>query len=177
MVSDICYIIYVDPQKYAEIANLNEKRTLGRVIGKLNENLQKREGRIMTIGPGRWGSSNIELGVNVGYSDIDGTAVLVEVAREKAGHEPEVSYGTHFFQDLVEAEILYLPVYPDDKTADFNTEFFTRSPNILKDLIPELASFEELVQVIDVRAATSGATAKVIADPRNRRAVCFLDKD
>ena len=176
-VSDICYVIYVDPKKYAEIATLDEKKTLGRVIGKLNEKLHKLEGRVMIMGPGRWGSSNIELGVNVSYSDIDGTAVLVEVAREKAGHEPEVSYGTHFFQDLVEAEILYLPVYPDNKAADFNTVFFAQSPNMLKDLMPELSSFEKLVQVIDIRAATGGATAKVIAEPQNRRAVCFLDKD
>ncbi len=176
VVTDIRYIVYVDPRKYAEVATFNEKRTLGRVIGKLNENLHEREGKVMMIGPGRWGSNNIELGVNVGYADIDGTAVLVEVARREGGHEPEVSYGTHFFQDLVEAEILYLPVYPDDKTADFNTEFFTNSPNILKDLLPELSNFEEVVHVIDVPVATGGASAKVIADLQTRSAVCFLDK-
>ncbi len=176
VVTDIRYIVYVDPRKYAEVATFNEKRTLGRVIGKLNENLHEREGKVMMIGPGRWGSNNIELGVNVGYADIDGTAVLVEVAREKAGHVPEPSYGTHFFQDLVEAEILYLPVYPDDKTADFNTEFFTNSPNILKDLLPELSNFEEVVHVIDVPVATGDASAKVIADLQTRSAVCFLDK-
>lgn len=176
VVSDIRYIVYIDPRKYAEVATFDEKRTLGRVTGKLNDHLRHKEGKVMAMGPGRWGSSNIELGVNASYSDIDGTAVLVEVARREGGHEPEVSYGTHFFQDLVEAEILYLPVYPDDKTADFNTEFFTNSPNILKDISPELSSFEEVVQVIDVKAAASGARAKVIADPQTRRAVCFLDK-
>ncbi|MFC1949045.1 PEP/pyruvate-binding domain-containing protein [Chloroflexota bacterium] len=176
MVSDIRYIIYIDPRKYAEVADFDEKRTLGRVMGKLNEILRKREGRVMAMGPGRWGSSNIELGINVGYSDIDDTAVLVEVARREAGHEPEVSYGTHFFQDLVEAEILYLPVYPDDEASDFNTGFFDNSPNILKNLLPEFGSFEEVVHVIDVKAATGGDVAKVIADPQTRRAVCFLDK-
>jgi len=176
VVNDIRYIVYVDPRKYAEVATIDTKRALGRVIGKLNEDLHEREGRVMMAGPGRWGSNNIELGVNVSYSDIDGTALLVELARMEGGHEPEVSYGTHFFQDLVEAEILYLPVYPDDETADFNTEFFADSPNILKDLLPELGNFEDVVQVIDVKAAASGATAKVIADPKTRRAVCFLDK-
>jgi len=176
MVSDICYIIYIDPRKYAELVDFDEKRTLGRVMGKLNEQLHKREGRVMAMGPGRWGSSNIELGINVGYSDIDDTAVLVEVARREAGHEPEVSYGTHFFQDLVEAEILYLPVYPDDEASDFNTGFFNNSPNILKNLLPEFGSFEEIVHVIDVKAAAGGDVVKVIADPQTRRAVCFLDK-
>jgi len=86
------------------------------------------------------------------------------------------SYGTHFFQDLVESDMLYLPVYPDDDAADFNTEFFARSPNIMKNLLPELSSFEDVVHVIDVLAATSGASAKVIADLETRSAVCFLDK-
>ena len=177
IIGDIRYIVYINPQKYAEVATFEEKRTLGRVIGKINDKLRNKEGKFMMMGPGRWGSSNIELGVNVSYSDIDNTAVLVEVALEKAGHKPEVSYGTHFFQDLVEAEILYLPVYPDDKTADFNTEFFTGSPNILGDILPELVNFEEVVQVIDVKAAANGATAKVIADPQTHSAVCLLDKN
>jgi len=176
VVSDIRYIIYIDPRKYTEIATINVKRTLGRVMGKLNDLLRHKEGKIMAMGPGRWGSNNIELGVNVSYSDIDDTAVLVEVARKQAGYEPEVSYGTHFFQDLVEAEMLYLPVYPDDEATDFNTEFFDRSPNILKDLLPELSSLEEVVHVIDVPATKAGASAKVIADPQTRSAVCFLDR-
>jgi pyruvate,water dikinase len=176
MVSDIRYIIYIDPRKYAEVATIDVKRSLGRAVGKLNSQLRYREGKVMAMGPGRWGSNNIELGVNVGYADIDGTAVLVEVAREQAGHVPELSYGTHFFQDLVESDILYLPVYPDDEATDFNTEFFAQSPNILKDLLPELSSFEEVIHVIDVPEATGGASAKVIADPQTRNAVCFLDR-
>lgn len=176
VVRDIRYIIYIDPRKYAEIATIDTKRALGRVVGKLADHLRHKEGKVMAMGPGRWGSSNIELGVNVSYADIHETAVLVEVARKEAGHEPEVSYGTHFFQDLVESDILYLPVYPDDDAADFNTEFFAQSPNILKDLLPELRSFEDVVHVIDISTVASGASARVIADPQTRSAVCFLDQ-
>ena len=60
--------------------------------------------------------------------DIDNAAVLVEMAREEAGHVPEVSYGTHFFQDLVEDQIIYLPVYPDSPRTEFNHAFFLSSP-------------------------------------------------
>ncbi|MDD5500797.1 MAG: PEP/pyruvate-binding domain-containing protein [Candidatus Omnitrophica bacterium] len=176
MVDDIGYIICIDPKKYAEVATIDDKKTLGRVIGKLNNHLRQKGHKVMMMGPGRWGSNNIELGVNVGYADIDNTAVLVEVAREKAGHTPEVSYGTHFFQDLVESDILYLPVYPDEAAADFNTEFFSQSPNVLKSLMPELSDFEDIVHLIDVPLATDGALAKVIASPQTRKAVCFLDR-
>ena len=176
MVGEIRYIIYIDPQKYAELATINTKRSLGRVIGRLNDELRHKEGRVMSMGPGRWGSNNIQLGVNVGYADIDATAVLVEIACEEGGHVPEVSYGTHFFQDLVESDILYLPVYPDDAATDFNTGFFSHSPNILKGLLPELSKLESIVHVIDVPMATGGASAKVVADPETRNAVCFLDR-
>ncbi|MBN1692071.1 MAG: hypothetical protein JW845_00770 [Dehalococcoidales bacterium] len=176
MVDNIGYIIYIDPKKYAENATIDTKRALGRVIGKLNNYLRKKKHKVMMMGPGRWGSNNIELGVNVGYADIDNTAILVEVAREKAGHTPEVSYGTHFFQDLVESDILYLPVYPDEDASDFNTSFFNSSPNVLRTLLPELKDYEDIIHVIYVPTATDGATAKVIADPKTRHAVCFLER-
>ena len=130
----------------------------------------------MLTGPGRWGSTNIELGVNVGYADIDNTAVLVEIAREKAGQRPEVSYGTHFFQDLIESNILYLPVYPDDESSDFNSDFFHNSKNVLADILPDMKEFVNTITVIDVPLSANGAAAKVIADPQNRNAICIFDR-
>ena len=129
------------------------------------------------MGPGRWGSSNIELGVNVSYADINNTAVLVEMAREEAGQVPEVSYGTHFFLDLVEAQIIYLPVYPSDPEAEFNRELFEQLPNVLTDLLPDAGRFREIVRVFDLPAATGGLYAQVVADPQSQRAVCYLDKE
>jgi len=61
----------------------------------------------------------------------DNAAVLVEVALEEAGHLPEVSYGTQFFQDWVEGQVIYLPVYSDDAAAEFQTELFETAPNVL----------------------------------------------
>ena len=96
------------------------------------------------MGPGRWGTSNIALGVNVSYADIDNAAVLVEVALEEAGHVPEVSYGTHFFHDLVEGQIIYLPVYPDDAAAEFQEKFFQTAPNVLLELLPHAGEYESV---------------------------------
>jgi pyruvate,water dikinase len=174
IVDDIRYIIYIGPKEYGEAAALEIKRSLGRVVGKLNDTLRSKEGKIMLMGPGRWGSNSLKFGVNIGYADIDAVAVLVEIASER-GESADVSYGTHFFQDLVESDIFYLPVYPDDIAADFNRDFFASSPNVLKDLLPELGNFENTVRVIDVPLSTGGALAKVIADPETRNAVCFLD--
>jgi len=126
------------------------------------------------MGPGRWGSGNIDLGVNVSYADIDNTAVLVEIAHEDSGHIPEVSYGTHFFQDLVEGQIIYLPVYPDDPQAMFNASFFGGAGNILTELLPESNEFKNVVHVIDVPKIAEGAYARVVADPQSHSAICFL---
>jgi len=177
VVPNIQYMIYIDPKWYAEIPGPDIKRTLGRVVGHLNEHPRISQSKFVMMGPGRWGSGNIDLGVNVSYADIDNTAVLVEMAREEAGHVPEVSYGTHFFQDLVEARIIYLPVYPDDPECGFNRRFFEDSPNLLRDLLPDAEKFDRLIHVIDVPAATGGQYAQVVADPESQRAICFLGEN
>ena len=47
------------------------------------------------------------------------------------GLAPEPSFGTHFFQDLVEANIYPLAVYLDDEDVVFNRDFFYKTPNQL----------------------------------------------
>ena len=174
VINDIRFIVYIDPETYNRIPGREIKGSLGRLVGRINEHPLVKEGNVMMMGPGRWGSSNINLGVNVSYSDIDNASVLVEIAHEEAGHVPEVSYGTHFFQDLVEAQVIYMPLYPNDPNFLFNLGFFRDSRNALLDLLPEAGDFEEYIRVIDVPAVASGAFAHMVADPQSQRAICFL---
>jgi len=173
---DIRYILYIDPEKYAMVELMDIKKTLGRIVGLLNENPLMIQGKMILMGPGRWGSSNIDLGVNVSYADINHMSVLVEIAREEAGQAPEVSYGTHFFLDLVEAQIIYMPVYPNDPETYFNHAFFRDAPGILPELLPDAAKFRDLIHVIDLPAATGGKYGNVVADPQSQKAICFLEK-
>lgn len=175
LVEQIRYILYIDPQSYHRLAP-EAKKSLGRLVGQINRHPAIKDSKILMMGPGRWGSGNIDLGVNVTYADIDNAAVLVEVALEEAGHVPEVSYGTHFFQDLVEAQIIYLPVFPDDAATEFQREFFERAPNVLLELFPHAREHESVLRLIEVPKTTGGAFAQVVADPQRREAVCFLDK-
>ena len=85
------------------------------------------EERYALMGPGRWGSNDINLGVKVTYANINKAKLLVEVAFAKEGYTPEVSYGTHFFQDLVEADIVIVPLFPDDPGAILNEPFLLNS--------------------------------------------------
>ncbi len=174
IIENIRYVIYVDPAKYARSPSDSFKRSIGRVVGELNEKLGGAKEKIMAVGPGRWGSTNIDLGVNVSYADIDNVKVLVELSRVEGGHEPELSYGTHFFQDLIEAEMLYLPVFPEQPGSRFNQAFFTESPNSLGELLPELIDIGDYVRLIDVPAVCGEAYAQVIADPQTRNSICFV---
>ena len=130
----------------------------------------------MAVGPGRWGSSNIDLGVNVSYADIDNITVLVEVGRTSAGNTPELSYGTHFFQDLIEADIICLPVFPDKSGSRFNNRFFTKAPSILSDMVPDCSDFADVIKVIDVPAATGGSYLQIAMDSNKDQAIGYFSE-
>lgn len=129
------------------------------------------------MGPGRWGSrGDIKLGVNVAYSDINNTAMLIEIARKQKNYMPELSMGTHFFQDLVESGIRYLPLYPDDPGNFFNEDFFNSSKNMLCELLPDCASFSDAVKVIDISSVSGGNLAHILMNADDERAYAILSE-
>lgn len=148
-VEHIRYVVFVDPDRYREIPNRPMKLEVGRVVGRLNKLLEKET--FILMGPGRWGSANLDLGVRVGYADIYNTKVLIEIAaRTEDGGRPELSYGTHFFQDLVEAGIYALPLHLDHPRSQFKWEFFRNAQNVLTELSPIDAEMADYVHVIDL---------------------------
>lgn len=175
MVRDIAYIVYVNPVAYAALGSDGAQQSaIARLVGRLNNHPKIVAGKAIMMGPGRWGSSNTALGVGVSYADIDNAAVLVEVAREDRGYLPEVSFGTHFFQDLVENQIIYMPLYPDDPASRYREAFFAEAPNALAALLPNDARMGDHVRVIDIAAAADGLMAQVVANPSAHEAICFL---
>ncbi|HSD66423.1 MAG TPA: nucleotidyltransferase domain-containing protein, partial [Vicinamibacteria bacterium] len=171
-VSDISHVVYVVPEEYARL-ELESIREVGRAVGRLNRLLPKRQ--FILMGPGRWGSrGDIRLGVPVTYADISNAAVIVEIARKKAGYLPDLSFGTHFFQDLVESNIRYLPLYPDDPDVVFNEAFFRRATNALASLAPEFEGLADVVRVIDVPRATEGRVLRLLMNGDLDEAVGLL---
>jgi hypothetical protein len=172
-VPDLTHIVYVDPAAYQRLESLRALKAVGRVVGKLNKRLPKR--RFVLIGPGRWGSrGDIKLGVAVTYSEINNAAMLVEVARKEGNYVPDLSFGTHFFQDLVEASIRYLPLYPDEPDNVFNEGFLLGAPNLLAELLPEHAALAATVRVIDVPQASGGLVLRVLLNGDEDRAAGVL---
>jgi hypothetical protein len=172
-VPDITHIVYVNPDQYSKVETIHDLKAVGRAIGKLNQILPKRQ--FILIGPGRWGSrGDIKLGVNVTYSDINNTAVLIEVARKKGNYVPDLSFGTHFFQDLVEASIRYLPLYPDEKENIFNEDFLLKSPNALFELLPAHSNLSDIIHVIEVPETADGLVLRVLMNADLDKAVGIL---
>ena len=173
VVSDISHIVYVDPQKYSEISNHDDLLAVGEAVGKINVILPKRS--FILMGPGRWGSrGDIKLGVSISYSDINNTSMLIEIARKQKDYVPDLSFGTHFFQDLVEANIKYLPLYPDDEGIIFNEEFLIKSKNILPDILPDFNHLSEVIKVIDIPASAKGAHLEVLMNAITDEALAVL---
>jgi hypothetical protein len=173
LVQDVRYIVWVDPLAYDRIPDPSTKTQLARLVGQLNQALKGE--RFILMGPGRWGSSNMSLGVKVTYADIDHASVLVEVALAQGNHAPEASYGTHFFQDLVEAGIYPLPLYPDDADTFFNWPFFRQAPNLLTQILPDAPSdVAEALKVIDVPAVAAGRRLTIAMSSEQDRALGYF---
>jgi len=171
-VKRIRHIVFVDPEVYARIPDKTTRLQVARVIGRLNQVLEEKS--FILMGPGRWGSANLDLGVKVTYADIYHTAALIEIALSDGKSVPEASYGTHFFQDLVEASIYPLALYPGQGDIVFNWRFLRESANVLGDLLPECAPYTDYVRVIDVPAVTNGKLMEIIMDGENGEALGYL---
>ncbi|BDU78251.1 PEP/pyruvate-binding domain-containing protein [Mesoterricola sediminis] len=172
-VEGIRYIVYVDPEEYRTIPDLADLLAIADCVNRLNGMLPRR--KFILMGPGRWGSrGDVTLGVGITYSGINNTQLLVEIARKKGNYVPDLSFGTHFFQDLVEARIHYLALYPDEEGNLFNEDFLRNSPSVLTQLLPEHIRLEKAVRVIDLEKVRPGHELDVVMDGEKDRALGFL---
>ena len=142
-------ICYVDPHKYYEYPYA-QKSSIPRVISDINAYCKDNGKTAILIVPGRIGTSSPELGIPVVFADISHFSAILEEAYSEVGYMPELSFGSHMFQDLVEAEIYYGALFENDKKLEFNKEMVYERPNILKDINPDLTEdIYEMIQVID----------------------------
>ena len=164
-VNQIEYIVYVDSEAYFKLETPDDYSEVARCIGILNNALEGRT--FILIGPGRWGSSDPMQGVPVTYADIFNTRSLVEVASNKSGFHSEPSYGTHFFQDLVESQIYPMAIHPDEAGDHVNWAFLRQAENQIAKFIPDQTSASRCIKVIHVPTERAGYTLELIMDGQN----------
>ena len=168
----ISRIIYVDPQGYAKL-HLSEKFEIARLVGKLNRQIGRREAMpTILLGPGRWGTTTPAMGVPVKFSEINNITAIGEIAYQDGALIPDLSFGTHFFQDMVEMDIFYMAIYPEKEGVVFNDTWLKKQPNILTDLMPDDARYADVVRICDVREKD----LRILSDIVTQKMICFFGK-
>lgn len=160
----IDYVVFIDTKAYLELVE-QDKYSIARQIGKINDVLKGCS--VMLVGPGRWGTTTPSIGVPIHFSEICNIKVLCEVAAESLGFIPELSYGSHFFQDLVEMQIFYAALFADNKKNIFNPEYILKYPNMLEELCPNTKVFPQVIHV----AKTTGL--ELFSDILSQKVLCL----
>ncbi|MDR1272539.1 MAG: PEP/pyruvate-binding domain-containing protein, partial [Clostridiales Family XIII bacterium] len=167
--SDIDVVVQINPRRYYEYP-YNLKPAVARLVGQVNHYYKDSGKVIMLLVPGRLGTTSPELGVPVKFAEISNMNITCEVSYEGAGYLPELSYGSHFFQDLVEADIFYAAIFEGKGTTEYySAGFFEEDENILSVIAPDVsAAMEDIVSVFDV----SGKKLKMVSEIESGRTVC-----
>jgi len=169
------YVVFVPHEGYFALQTVAERRELARTIGKLNVVLK--DEAFICVGPGRWGSTNADLGVPIDFADIYHTRALVELSGQGIGPAPEPSLGTHFFQDLLESQIFPLAVTVDDPQSVFSNNFFYNLPNRLLEWMLVNETMQSCLWLIRVADYRPGCHLRLVMNDEKSLAVAFVEKD
>lgn len=168
-------IVYIDPVRYYQMDYVR-KPDVAHLIGRISRALQGEDAlHVLLMVPGRIGTSSPELGVPAAYSDISSFSGICEVAESRIGYNPELSYGSHIFQDLVEAGILYAAVFEGKTTLAFTPEKLLALDNVLGAVSPD-AEGRRLADTVHV-CCLSGKFRKHFPECAPPKASCMLYHD
>ncbi|MCD8019713.1 MAG: PEP/pyruvate-binding domain-containing protein [Clostridiales bacterium] len=168
-IRDLSVVVQVDPKLYYEYPYA-KKHDVATAIGEINRYCRElgMDKKTMLTVPGRIGTSSPELGVPVAFADISGFCSICEVSDSRAGYMPELSFGSHMFQDLVEAEIFYGAIYEDKKTRHFNRDYFEGCADLFDEACPKRPELKYMIRVWDLRERE----IKLWIDSADNHAIC-----
>jgi pyruvate,water dikinase len=147
-------VVYVDPDAYVNLGT-GDRHEVARVIGRLMRLDPDVDRKVMLLGPGRWGTTTVALGVPVAFAEIQRVSVLCEIMRI-GDVVPDVSLGSHFFNDLVEESMLYVALYPAHPGHLLDEPRLRAAPNLLSALLPDDARMDGVVHVVDFTSEDGG---------------------
>ncbi len=169
-VSAVEYIVMVDPEAYQRMKQAHGFHEAARMVGRLNQKLEGH--RFILIGPGRWGSSDAVQGVPVTYGDIYNASALIEITGIGGGFSSEPSYGTHFFQDLIEAQIFPLAVNLDEPGDFLNVDFVRHAQDRMPGVLTQAEQSDPCVRLIHNPSERPGCLLELVMD--GERAVGYF---
>jgi hypothetical protein len=141
-------IVYIVTEKYAVLPE-QIRYAVARLIGEINRLHPADDRGLMLIGPGRWGTHSPSLGIPVSFTEISRSSVVCEVVAMHECLVPDVSLGTHFFNDLVEHDMLYVAYFPKKANNSIDDAWFRSAPSRLLELVPDAGHLADVVRVID----------------------------
>lgn len=160
------YLIYVRPKEYLALSEA-DRYGVARAIGQLNQALK--DNYTLLMGPGRWGTSTTALGVPVNFADICNMNALCEVSYQALNLMPELSYGSHFFQDLVETDIFYIALFHGHRNVIFNEPYILGEKNIKAEITDD--KYSDVIKVIKLE------DMELYSDTISQRAVCMKKQE
>ena len=167
-------MIYVVPDEYSKLS-IPDRHSIARLIGKITARDKDESKTLMLLGPGRWGTSTPSLGVPVSYSEINDATVIVEIAQMSETVFPDMSLGTHFFSDLIESDILYLGLKPQQKSNLFKRDYFLNVKNHLEKIMPDMKKWAHIVRVIEPENSGKFNSIKIYANASEQKFACYLE--
>ncbi len=167
-------IIYIESEKYSSMS-MQDRYAVARLIGEIT-NYFTHDDNIMLIGPGRWGTAMPALGIPVKFNEIKHVSVLCELALMHENLSPDISLGTHFFNDLVEMQIMYMSMNMASSGNLFNRHYITGAHNMLLDIFPASAAMVETVFVVDAAAIKQDYACYIHADTAKQKGMVFFMK-
>jgi len=162
-------VIHVAPDRYAGLSQ-QERYKVARLVGELNKKIDSQEKLpTMLVGPGRWGTTDPSAGVPTRFSELNNVSALVELSYPLGGLMPELSFGSHFFLDLVEGQIFYIALFPERENVIFDAEWLNSQPNIIEKLLPDAGKYKDIIKVFDFK----DKELKLLSDIMTQRVVCL----
>ncbi|MBN2656857.1 MAG: hypothetical protein JXR86_07335 [Spirochaetales bacterium] len=169
-ICDIDYIIYVDPGNYGTLPD-QDRYAVARIIGSLLKKTGT-EHKTVLIGPGRWGTSTPSLGVPVSFSEIRRAYAIIEIDTMHEGLVPDLSLGTHFFNEMIETGMVYAGYFNNRPGNIFNNEILLNETNKLADFLPDKAKWAHIIHILEFRL--SGRNLRMAADPVDQIGVLYF---
>ena len=169
--------IYVTLSAYRRLA-FQDRYEVARLIGRINRAAEPSgAGGTMLVGPGRWGTSDPFLGIPVAFAEISRASVLCEIVAMHEHLVPDVSLGTHFLNDVVETDMLYLALFPERGNTYLSTQWFESAPNRLLEVLPYAGPWADTIRIIDVTGEPEiGGVAFLDADPFEQKVICYFKR-
>ena len=85
----------------------------------------------------------------VRFADISSFTGICEVSSPADGFMPELSYGSHMFQDLVEADIFYCAIWNDERTLAYFPQHLDGLKDLFPQICPNMPQFNGLIRVVE----------------------------